>query len=161
MTNLNPYILKFNEIDLTNIPQVGGKNASLGEMIMNLTDKGIRVPEGFATTAQAYWDFLDANDLRRQLQNVLNQLDTKTYGNLDEISTKARQLILDHPFPEQIVIAISDAYLNFCSESGISGEVAVRSSATAEDLPNASFAGQQETYLNVTGAEEVIKACQK
>ncbi|OGI02573.1 MAG: phosphoenolpyruvate synthase [Candidatus Melainabacteria bacterium GWF2_37_15] len=147
-------ILNFNEISMENVAQVGGKNASLGEMFQKLTSKGINIPDGFATTAQAYWEFLDKNNIRNKLQDILSKLDTQEFSNLHEIGEKCRKTILAAKIPDEIQDAIKKAYK-------YPMEVAVRSSATAEDLPEASFAGQQETFLNVKGEEQLIDACLK
>lgn len=155
------YTLPFNSVTLKNIGQVGGKNASLGEMIQNLGSKGIKVPDGFATTSAAYWNFLDENNIRQQLTAILEELDTNNFSNLGEVSQKAKALILSVELPKATQEAIKQAYQQLCETAGRTVEVAVRSSATAEDLPNASFAGQQETFLNISGEEALIAACRK
>ena len=154
-------IKKFSEIRLKDLPLVGGKNASLGEMFTTLSFKGIRVPDGFAVTAEGYWNFLEHNKIVPQLSSVLSQLDTKTFNNLSDIGSKARKFLLEVSFPKELREEIIIAYKQLCERSGNTISLAVRSSATAEDLPNASFAGQQETYLNVKGEENLIKACQR
>lgn len=151
------YTLPFKAISIKDVPTVGGKNASLGEMIGKLSSKGVRVPDGFATTADAYWKFLDDNGIRSKLSEVLSKLDTKSFNNLDKVSKKAKSLILNGAFPEDIKQQIIQQY----KAMGKKLSVAVRSSATAEDLPTASFAGQQETYLNVKGEKAVLEACKK
>jgi phosphoenolpyruvate synthase/pyruvate phosphate dikinase len=130
---------------------VGGKNASLGEMIGALKKEGIGVPDGFATTAEAYWKFLEANDLRERLKSQLDDLNSRNKP-LHEVGRAIRSRFLHAEFPEDIARDIREAYRELCRRSG-TGEVdvAVRSSATAEDLPEASFSGQQESFLNVTG----------
>ena len=154
-------IKKLDEITLANLPEVGGKNASLGEMITGLKNEGIPVPEGFATTAFAYKTFLDygKNQLSEGLGSLMKQLNKEDYSNLHEIGAKCRALIMDATMPPELVKAI-EGYYNDLGK-GIDIPVAVRSSATAEDLPQASFAGQHESYLNVTGKEDVVKAVQK
>ena len=153
------FIKKFSESGLRDLPVVGGKNSSLGEMISHLSGKGIRVPDGFATTASAFWHFLDLNGLRDKLQELMARLDTTTYSNLSTIGTQARQLLLNAVMPGPLKDSILREYKELCA--GVDVEVAVRSSATAEDLPQASFAGQHESYLNVKGAQAVIMAVQK
>lgn len=155
------YIKHFNEIDIRDVPIVGGKNASLGEMFQNLTSKGVQVPDGFATTAAAYWYFLEASDIKDTLFHELGKLNTNDFSNLREVGAKARNLILEARFPEAIKQSIVEGYDLLTKKYKGVRSVAIRSSATAEDLPNASFAGQQETYLNVTGKEDLITACQK
>lgn len=161
MTKTTQYTILFDEIDLRNINQVGGKNASLGEMIQKLTRKGIQVPPGFAVTAKAYWDFLDENNNREKLTQLLEELDEKHFSNLNKISKKAKKLLLQTEIPIQIQEAIKLAYRQLSKSSKDNTEVAVRSSATAEDLPTASFAGQQDTYLNISGEKALINACRK
>ena len=151
----------FSEIGISDIQQVGGKNASLGEMYSKLSAKGIKIPEGFAITSDAYWLFLNENNLVPLLTNLLLQLDTKTYNNLGDIGTKARKSILQASMPLSLKNDITLAFRELNLHVGEGRSFAVRSSATAEDLPNASFAGQQESYLNVKGEENLIKACQR
>ncbi len=153
-------IKHFNEIDIKDVPQVGGKNASLGEMFQKLSSKGIRVPNGFATTSEAFWKFLDENSLRASLQSTLSELDTDNYSNLGAIGEKARKLILGGTLSKNLSQQITEAYQSLCK--GRNCAVAVRSSATAEDLPDASFAGQHDTFLNITskaGLLEAVKKC--
>jgi pyruvate, water dikinase len=150
-------IKPFSEISISDIALVGGKNASLGEMVTHLKPKGIKVPEGFAITANAYREFLQHYNLQPTLNKLLQQLETTSFSNLEEIGKKARFLILNLAMPPFIANQIKEAYKELCKgEKDIS--VAVRSSATAEDLPSASFAGQLESYLNVSGEEQLIKA---
>ena len=151
----------FSEIGISDIQQVGGKNASLGEMYSKLSAKGIKIPEGFAITSDAYWIFLNENNLVPLLTNLLLQLDTKTYNKLGDIGTKARKSILEASMPLSLKNDITLAFRELNLHVGEGRSFAVRSSATAEDLPNASFAGQQESYLNVKGEENLIKACQR
>ncbi len=154
-------IKKFSEIHIKDVPLVGGKNASLGEMFCELSSKGINVPDGFAVTADGYWSFLNHNNIAPQLTSLLSQLDLQTFNNLSHIGSKARQLLLEASFPPELRNEIIIAYRELCERSGNAISLAVRSSATAEDLPNASFAGQQETYLNVQGEENLITACHR
>lgn len=153
------YTIPFNQVRLDDIALVGGKNASLGEMIQQLGEKGIRVPEGFAITSQAYWDLLDENAIRVELTKILEKLDTEKFTNLTVVSRNARQLILSASMSTAIAEDIKKAYNELSPDEPI--EVAVRSSATAEDLPSASFAGQQETYLNISGEKALLEACHK
>ncbi len=161
MEKQNAFILWFDQLGIEDVPFVGGKNASLGEMYVNLTPKGIRVPNGFAITAQAYHYLLDKAGIREEIKRILSDLDTTDMMNLAERGKKVRQLIRHAEFPQDLKDAIIEGYRHMCIQYGPHADVAVRSSATAEDLPDASFAGQQETYLNVTGPEELIMACKK
>lgn len=154
-------VLWLDQIRLADVPIVGGKNASLGEMIQQLTPKGISVPSGFATTAHAYRHFIQANELDDKLRSLFADLDVSDVRNLQQRGQAARSLILHSPFPADLEVAIRDAYRDMGNRYGPDTDVAVRSSATAEDLPDASFAGQQETYLNVHGESEVIASCKK
>jgi pyruvate,water dikinase len=157
----NKLVLWFDELELDDIPQVGGKNASLGEMIREITAKGVRIPDGFAVTAYAYNYLLESAGVKDQIENILSDLDTHDMHGLGEKGSKIRDLIYNIEFPEDLKEAILEAYRKLCDEYGEDTDVAVRSSATAEDLPDASFAGQQETYLNIRGADELINACKK
>lgn len=154
-------VLWFDEVGITDIPVVGGKNASLGEMIQQLVPKGINVPIGFATTAYAYRYFIQSALLEQRLRELFSDLDVEDVKNLRERGKKARSLLMHTPFPKELREAIVKAYQTLCERYNLDTDVAVRSSATAEDLPDASFAGQQETYLNVTGIESVLAACHK
>lgn len=157
----DPYILWFKDIGMADLPRVGGKNASLGEMIQHLTQEGVRVPGGFALTADAYRDFVRANDLQPQIRTLLAQV-AENSVSVWQAGSQIRQLILEAPFPQEMTAAITEAYQELARHTGtVSPAVAVRSSATAEDLPDASFAGQQETYLNVLGAEALVAACRR
>ncbi|MBD0024193.1 phosphoenolpyruvate synthase [Gordonia pseudamarae] len=153
-------ILWFTEIGMSDVPQVGGKNASLGEMVVNLADAGVRVPGGFATTADAYRDFLAEGGLDATIRDILTGLDVEDVTELAKRGEQIRRLILDHPFPEPLEHDIRAAYDKLVAADTHPDEVtwAVRSSATAEDLPDASFAGQQETYLNIGGIENILEA---
>ncbi len=154
-------VLWFEELELGDIPQVGGKNASLGEMIRELTAKGVSVPDGFAVTAYAYRYLLESAGVKDQIEEILSDLDTHDMRGLGEKGSAIRSLIYNIEFPEDLKEAILEAYRKLCEEYGDNTDVAVRSSATAEDLPDASFAGQQETYLNIRGADELINACKR
>ncbi|MEM7580621.1 MAG: phosphoenolpyruvate synthase [Cyanobacteria bacterium P01_A01_bin.80] len=151
-------ILWFDEIGINDIPIVGGKNASLGEMIGQLTPKGVNVPTGFATTAYAYRYFIESAGLEEKLRKLFADLDVNNLQNLRNRARKARKLLLHTPFPKDFRSAIATGYKRLCERYNTDTDVAVRSSATAEDLPDASFAGQQETYLNITTVEEVLAA---
>lgn len=154
-------ILWFDEIGISDIPLVGGKNASLGEMIQQLTHQGVNVPTGFATTAYAYRYFIASAGLEAKLRQLFADLDVKDVTNLKARGKKARLLVMETPFPQDLREAIATAYLKLCEKYNTATDVAVRSSATAEDLPDASFAGQQESYLNVVGVEGVLAACHR
>ncbi|MEG4032981.1 phosphoenolpyruvate synthase [Microcoleus sp. w1-18aA5] len=154
-------VLLFDEVGIADIPLVGGKNASLGEMIQQLSPQGVRVPNGFATTAYAYRYFIQSAGLEAKLREIFADLDVEDLQNLRQKGKQARALILDTPFPRELQAAIADAYEKLCDRYGDSTDVAVRSSATAEDLPDASFAGQQETYLNVQACAGVLECCHK
>ncbi|WP_066381712.1 phosphoenolpyruvate synthase [Anabaena sp. CA = ATCC 33047] len=154
-------VLHFNQVGIADIPLVGGKNASLGEMIQQLRRKGVKVPTGFATTAYAYRYFISAAGIEKQLRDIFANLDVEDVNNLRQCGKQARLLMLQTPFPQDLQDAIAAAYEKLCQEYGADTDVAVRSSATAEDLPDASFAGQQETYLNVHGLQAVLESCHK
>ena len=155
------WIVGLDQIKLTDISLVGGKNASLGEMIQNLDHLGVKVPHGFAITTLAYRQFIAATDLDQKLSYLLTNLDTQDVEDLLSRSSLAQSLILETSLPLKLENAIKYAYRQLCQQYGYEVDVAVRSSATAEDLPHASFAGQQETYLNVWGEEMLLEACQK
>jgi pyruvate,water dikinase len=156
---MEPRIKKFSDIGLDDIGVVGGKNASLGEMYNQLTPKGVHVPKGFATTSFAFREFLKENKIRQPLIDLLKQLDRKEFSNLDAIGKQARSLILKGTFSASFSEEIKTAYKNLSGKD--LKEVAVRSSATAEDLPDASFAGQHDTYLNIKGNVELLEAIRK
>ncbi|MBE0425716.1 MAG: phosphoenolpyruvate synthase [Nitrospirae bacterium] len=161
MAGKNKYIRWFEDLSSEDVQVVGGKNASLGEMIRSLKEEGIRVPDGFAITADAYWEFLEANNLTEKIQSLLNDI-KKRKKSLEKAGKSIRQLFLNSEFSEEITNAISDAYRELCKRYRTKkADVAVRSSATAEDLPEASFAGQQETFLNVKGEKELLASCRK
>jgi pyruvate,water dikinase len=155
------FILWFEEVGTHDVGLVGGKNSSLGEMIQELTAKGVNVPGGFATTAYAYRYFIESAGLEAKLRKLFADLDVDNLPNLQKRAKKARALILNTPFPQNLQDAIAVAYMEMCERYGENTDVAVRSSATAEDLPEASFAGQQETYLNVHGLKSVLESCHK
>ena len=155
------YIRTFSEIRMHDIAAVGGKNASLGEMYSQLTGKGLRVPNGFATTSEAYGLFLSHNGLQDKIFDELNQLDTSDVKALARTGKMIRNWIMHSELPDVLANEITQAYRVMEDEYGVNTDVAVRSSATAEDLPNASFAGQQETYLNISGTENLLYACKR
>ena len=151
------YTVWFDKLTMNDIDQVGGKNASLGEMVSNLSNAGVSVPNGFATTSYAFRQFLRFEELNDRIYALLNELDVEDIDALRETGAMIRQWILQAPFPEQIEQEIRTHYHELV-EGNDELSVAVRSSATAEDLPDASFAGQQETFLNVRGVEAVLEA---
>jgi len=153
------FIRTFDEITIADTPVVGGKNSSLGEMYSTLASAGIKVPYGFATTAFAFDSFLRHNSLDQKLQKLMSALDRANYSNLSQIGSQARTLILSAEIPAEMAEEISAKYLELCGQTGLA--VAVRSSATAEDLPQASFAGQHESYLNIRGEKALLNAVQK
>jgi pyruvate,water dikinase len=153
-----PKIRWLRDVRNTDVPAVGGKNASLGEMISTLGAKGISVPNGFAVTAQAYWDFLEANRIKESLVACMAQLDRTGLTNLAAIAEEARALILNASWPEDLAQEIRIAYRELSADGP---SVAVRSSATAEDLPTASFAGRHESFLNIQGEEALLDAAKR
>ncbi len=158
---MGDYVRDFEILGSDDVPTVGGKNASLGEMISGLRDEGIRVPGGFAVTAQAYRDFLKHSNLEEGIADHLKHFDDGSLS-LEQAGKKIRRLFHKAEFPGGLAKAISAAYRDLCSRyENDELDVAVRSSATAEDLPEASFAGQQETFLNITGADELLDACRR
>lgn len=159
--NAPRFIRWFREVNLADIPLVGGKNASLGEMYRELTPRGIRVPNGFAVTAEGYRYFLRVGKLRDHIHEILADLDTDDLSNLAERGRRVREAILATTFPQDLQDEITSAYAKLCEEYGAETDVAVRSSATAEDLPGASFAGQQESYLNIRGERAILDACRQ
>jgi pyruvate,water dikinase len=154
-------VLWFDEIGIEDVPLVGGKNASLGEMFRELTPQGVRIPNGFAITAAAYHDFVENSGVAARLAEILGGLDTRDIADLQRRGLAARQAILDAELPESLQESILGAYAKLSGGLAAPADVAVRSSATAEDLPDASFAGQQETYLNVQGATALLAACKR
>ena len=156
------YVKFFNELGIKDVPLVGGKNASLGEMYQKLTKSGIRVPNGFATTAEAYRHFLKDSGTQQKLKQILNGLDTHDVIDLARRGKLARQAILNSDLPQDLQKEIISAYRKLSSLYKTKNlSVAVRSSATAEDLPDASFAGQQDTYLNIYGEANILTAVKK
>jgi pyruvate,water dikinase len=157
MTALADYIVPLDKLSMADVPRVGGKNASLGEMIANLAGAGVKVPGGFATTAQAFWEFLDHNDLRQRINARLAALDVADVTALAQAGAEIRAWVEAATLPAALEAGLREAYLAL----GNRVSVAVRSSATAEDLPDASFAGQQETYLHVQGEEALLSYVRK
>lgn len=156
------WIRWFHELTIADVPQVGGKNASLGEMVRELTPKGIQIPNGFAVTAQAYRAFLQYNELETEISQLLAGFDIHNVDELLQRTAEIRRLILTGEFPEEMRTEILTCYHELSQQYGVpSTDVAVRSSATAEDLPTASFAGQQETYLNVRGEAMILESVKK
>jgi len=154
------YVVSLDKLGNHDVERVGGKNASLGEMISNLAGAGVSVPGGFATTAQAYRDFIDTNNLDARIHDLLDALDTDDVSALAKAGAQIRQWILDADFPAQLDADIRTAFAEMANGNE-NMAVAVRSSATAEDLPDASFAGQQETFLNIRGVDNVIYAAKE
>lgn len=152
------FIISFDALGKSDVALVGGKNASLGEMANNLKSKGIHVPNGFATTASAFQYFLQYNKLNQPLNDLFLKLDTKDFSNLSQIGEQARMLVRNAEIPSDFKLEIISAYKELCGNEGREVDVAVRSSATAEDLPTASFAGQHDSFLNISGAEDVVNA---
>ncbi|WP_082990031.1 phosphoenolpyruvate synthase [Woeseia oceani] len=153
---MEPYVIKLDQLGMQHVEVVGGKNASLGEMISNLSELGVSVPGGFATTASAYRDFLGNNGLDRRISELLRELDVDNIDALTDAGRTIRSWIIDEPLPDTLTAQIETAWDEMSGGKDIA--VAVRSSATAEDLPDASFAGQQETFLNVRGKEHLFNA---
>lgn len=160
-TPSSKFIKFFNQVDIADVPLVGGKNASLGEMYCKLSRKGVRVPYGFATTDYAYHYFLKMAGIKKNIEKILEGLDTGDVRDLARRGAKIRQTILKAEFPDDLKNSIVKAYQKMEEMHGNDFAVAVRSSATAEDLPDASFAGQQETYLNIRGEDELLDASKK
>ena len=157
-TSSSPMIKWFGELTASDVARVGGKNASLGERFASLSMSGIRVPDGFAVTAAAYWAVLDANDLRVPIGRLLSEPRDEPAA-LQRVGAAIRGLIAAATFPPELTAAITTAYRRLADQDGVTElDVAVRSSATAEDLPEASFAGQHESFLNVSGESGVVEA---
>ncbi|HTE15099.1 MAG TPA: PEP/pyruvate-binding domain-containing protein, partial [Burkholderiales bacterium] len=152
------YVLDLSALRITDVGIVGGKNASLGEMIGHLSGAGVRVPGGFATTSDAYRDFLMHGGLDKRIEQRLATLNVEDVNALAAAGKEIRGWIVAQPFSEALRVAVSNAYNKLAQEAGPEVTFAVRSSATAEDLPDASFAGQQETYLNVSGLDNLLEA---
>ncbi|SHO45986.1 phosphoenolpyruvate synthase [Desulfopila aestuarii] len=155
------YILWFDDISIDDVPLVGGKNASLGEMYRHLTSKGVNIPHGFAITAYAYKHLIKTTGIDKKVSEILADLDTHDLRNLQERGKKVREVILQAEFPDDLREAIITGYAKMEQEYGENVDVAIRSSATAEDLPDASFAGQQDTYLNIRGSKAVLDYCRQ
>ncbi|HBY41589.1 MAG TPA: phosphoenolpyruvate synthase, partial [Alteromonas sp.] len=155
---MQEYVLWYQELGMHDVNRVGGKNASLGEMISNLANAGVQVPGGFATTAYAFNEFLEQSGLEAKIHEVLDALDVDDVTALAEAGKNIRQWIIDTPFQPALEDAIKTAFADLQGGAGDEASFAVRSSATAEDMPDASFAGQQETFLNVKGYDAVIVA---
>lgn len=151
-------VIPFDQLTIQDVAKVGGKNASLGEMVQKLIPIGIQIPDGFATTAEAFRFFKKENQLDQPIIALLGQIDKTQFGNLREISARIKKLILEASLPEKLEQAILNSYQNLCKIHRRELDVAVRSSATAEDLPGASFAGQHESFLNIRGNEALLKA---
>jgi pyruvate,water dikinase len=157
----HPFIKWFADITIDDVPLVGGKNASLGEMVRELASKGVKVPDGFAITAEAFRHFIREAQLDERIRATLADLDTHDMANLSERAHAVRQAILSATLPTDLQTLIEAAYRQLQGSSTVPLDVAVRSSATAEDLPDASFAGQQETYLNVHGTAALLETCKR
>jgi pyruvate,water dikinase len=154
-------IRRFEEVGMQDVADVGGKNASLGEMLRTLKKEGIEVPDGFATTAQAYFEFVEHNRLGEKIESAMHKLGSGQ-APLEQVGKEIRDAFLSGEFSEAFKDEVRKAYKELSKKYRVSrADVAVRSSATAEDLPDASFAGQQESYLNVKGEEELFEACKK
>ena len=156
-----PWIRWFSETSIADIPLVGGKNASLGEMVRELASRGVRVPNGFSITAAAYWHFLSKTGTDAKVRAILDRLKPDDVESLRECGQTIRHTIVAAELPSDLQRAIVDAYDILGGDPELSLDVAVRSSATAEDLPDASFAGQQETYLNVRGRPQLLETCKR
>jgi pyruvate,water dikinase len=155
------FILWFDDILIEDVALIGGKNASLGEMYQKLTSKGVAVPHGFAITSYAYRHLIKTAGIENDVIEALAGLDTHDMKNLQERGKKVRGIIRNAEFPDDLRQAIIEAYRKMEEEYGPNVDVAVRSSATAEDLPDASFAGQQESFLNIRGVDALIENCRK
>ena len=154
-------VIWLKDVGMSDVDKVGGKNASLGEMISGLESQGVRVPGGFATTAEAFESFLEHSDLKNKINKLLSDLDITDISALTKTGLLIRQWVEEAPFPDELYQSIVKSYDELTQQLGPEVTFAVRSSATAEDLPEASFAGQQETYLNVSGIEDILTAVRK
>ncbi|MFL6466674.1 MAG: PEP/pyruvate-binding domain-containing protein, partial [Pyrinomonadaceae bacterium] len=162
MSDSNPNVLDFSQVGAGDVALVGGKCASLGELFRELTAQGVQAVDGFSTTSYAYHSILDADGLRGKLKKLLKKLDVNDLDELARVGAEARNLMMEAPFPAEFEAEIHSAYASLGERVGKRNfEVAVRSSATAEDLPDASFAGQQDTILNVRGDANLIQACRE
>ncbi|MGS0729312.1 PEP/pyruvate-binding domain-containing protein, partial [Shewanella sp. 0m-11] len=154
---MQQYVLWYQELGMGDVNKVGGKNASLGEMISNLSNAGVQVPGGFATTSFAFNEFLEQSGLNQKIYEILESLDVDDVNALATAGAQIRQWVIDTPFHPEFEQAVRESYDKLSSET-TDASFAVRSSATAEDMPDASFAGQQETFLNVKGYAAVLEA---
>ncbi len=159
--NKTNFVKWYSEVGIADVPSVGGKNAALGEMFSNLVPLGVNIPDGFALTADAYRHFFKKTGLDEKIKEILADLDTRNIRNLQVRGKKVREAIIKASLPQDLQDAVTQSYKEFGEKYGKNTVVAVRSSATAEDLPGASFAGQQETYLNVHGIENILIATKK
>ncbi len=155
---MQEFVVWYQDLGMHDVPRVGGKNASLGEMISNLANAGVQVPGGFATTAEAFNQFLEQSGVNERIYQLLDKTDVDNVTELAKAGAQIRQWVIDTPFQPEFEQAIHAAYAKLCEGMGDDASFAVRSSATAEDMPDASFAGQQETFLNVRGYDAVIEA---
>ncbi len=155
------YIHNFKELDNTKVKEVGGKNSSLGEMFNELGSKGIRIPDGFASTAEAYWKFIDENEIREEITDLLDELDSDNLSNLEKVGEKIRKKIMNSSIPDDIEEELKEAFKALKEREDSVTSVAVRSSATAEDLPEASFAGQHESFMNISNQKELLVSWKK
>src|ERR1019366_7273020 len=155
------YIRWFRDLSMSDLPLVGGKNASLGEMFQQLAPLGVRIPDGFAVTAPAYREALDQAGVWGELHRLLDGLDKRDTDALARVGARAREAVYAAPMPKAVETGIRQAWRELKEQFGEDLSVAVRSSATAEDLPTASFAGQHDTYLNIRGATAVFEACRR
>ena len=155
---MQEFVIWYQDLGMHDVDRVGGKNASLGEMISNLASAGVQVPGGFATTAYAFNQFLEQSGVNERIYKLLDTLDVGDIQALSEAGKQIRQWVIDTPFQPELEQAIREAYQQLHPDSSQDVSFAVRSSATAEDMPDASFAGQQETFLNVRGYDAVITA---
>lgn len=155
------FIYKLEELDNSKVAEVGGKNASLGEMFSKLSSEEVRVPDGFATSADCYRDFIEKNELKDKIIEALGELDKENLDKLKKTGSRIRKMIMDADIPDETSEQIINAYKDLKKREKKVSSVAVRSSATAEDLPDASFAGQHDSYINISGEKELLKAWQK
>lgn len=155
---MQEFVVWYQDLGMEDVPRVGGKNASLGEMISNLANAGVQVPGGFATTAEAFNQFLEQSGVNERIYQLLDKTDVDNVTELAKAGAQIRQWVIETPFQPEFEQAIRSAYAELCAGMGDDASFAVRSSATAEDMPDASFAGQQETFLNVRGYDAVIEA---
>jgi len=149
------YTVSYKKVSHKDLPLVGGKNASLGEMIKSLSKKGVSVPGGFAITTESYWAFLKENNIEKELKKLLKNYDRNSTKSLRETGKKAREIIMKGKFPQEVEDAIRKSYREMCKKGLVT--VAVRSSAVCEDAPDTSFAGQFETFLNISGEDNILK----